>query len=147
MTSQPCSCKSYNNPQPHQTTEEQILTYPFTGKKVCIDACIANTISTLWNKGIRTGGSCCGHNHDNPSVILEQDNATEDIVLAALQAIRDSGDLRDWDILSWTMTIQQWHCPKPLKGELRLLNIGAYRPTRLQPAKSYDTVENNKRSH
>ena len=144
---QPCLCKSYNNPEQRQVVEEKILTYPFTGKAVSIDDCIADTILFLWNKGIRTTGSCCGHNRDNPSVILEQDNATEDIVLAALQVIRDSGDLRDWDILSWTMTIQQWHCPTPLKGELRLLNIGTYRPARLQPANQYYTRGNNKHSH
>lgn len=30
--------------------------------KICIDPCIYNEIDELWNNGIITLGSCCGHN-------------------------------------------------------------------------------------
>lgn len=127
-----CLCKSYNDPQAYQTVENRILTYPFTGKTVCIDDCIADTILFLWDKDIQTVGSCCGHNQDHPSLVLEQESAKDNTIAAVIQAIRDSGDLRDWDILSWTMTLQQWHCPRPVEKEIYFSKFGEYRPKRLQ---------------
>lgn len=135
-----CLCKSYNAPQDYQTKEERVLVYPFTGKKVCIDDCIADTILFLWDKDIQTVGSCCGHNHDSPSLVLEQESAADNTIATVIQAIRDSGDLRDWDILSWTMTLQHWHCPRPDSREISFLHLGSYFPQRLREAAMlYDT--------
>lgn len=40
-------------------------------KKVAIDACIAPVIQYLWDNDVYTGGSCCGHGKNNPSIVLE----------------------------------------------------------------------------
>ena len=42
------------------------MVYPFNGKWVDIDRCIADEILWLWAQGIRTEASCCGHNKVEP---------------------------------------------------------------------------------
>lgn len=39
-------------------------------KEVSIDACIAPVIQHLWNNGVNTAGSCCGHGKEPPSIVL-----------------------------------------------------------------------------
>lgn len=39
-----------------------IVADPFTGKQVGIDACVLDEIKSLWDEGIQTCASCCGHN-------------------------------------------------------------------------------------
>ena len=63
-----CKCISYNQPEDWQTDKELILQPPFQEKSVCVDYCIAGIILFLWEKGIHTLGSCCGHNEKNPSI-------------------------------------------------------------------------------
>jgi len=41
------------------------------GDPVCIDTCIAPDISVLWQEGVRTLNSCCGHQKLPPSVVVE----------------------------------------------------------------------------
>ena len=62
-----CQCISYNHPKPNQSVGEVILDhaqyFPDTQRKtICVDACIAEQIESLWKAGIRTTGCCCGHN-------------------------------------------------------------------------------------
>jgi hypothetical protein len=35
---------------------------------ISVDRCVLGELITLWRKGVRTGGSCCGHNR-LPSMI------------------------------------------------------------------------------
>lgn len=41
------------------------ITYNYDSKKyknsILVDECLADEIESLWNKGIRTTGCCCGH--------------------------------------------------------------------------------------
>lgn len=46
---------------------------------ICIDACALPEIRQLWSKGIRTYGSCCGHNqHPSMVNVHEEDSAKMD---------------------------------------------------------------------
>ncbi|KZC97193.1 hypothetical protein [Thalassospira xiamenensis] len=35
---------------------------------ICIDRCLVDEVLALWMAGIRTNGSCCGHNHVPPII-------------------------------------------------------------------------------
>jgi hypothetical protein len=69
------------------------------GKEICIDACIADTIQHLWNSGITTLNSCCGHGRLKPSIVLGQscDHDSADIARHLIQQVDD----RDFSLLSW----------------------------------------------
>lgn len=41
-----------------------------TYKDVMVDACIAPVVQHLWDNGVTTGGSCCGHGKQPPSLVL-----------------------------------------------------------------------------
>lgn len=69
-----CNCKSYN--WEVGSVPERILETPkdwgIERKTVCIDECIADVVQHLWNNGVVTEGSCCGHNRQLPSIILSE---------------------------------------------------------------------------
>lgn len=48
---------------------------------ICIDACILKEISELWQKGIITHGSCCGHNLVEPMVNVADESIPAMIAL------------------------------------------------------------------
>lgn len=100
-----CNCKSYN--WAIGEDEEAVLTPPeelglHRGDTVFIDACIANVIKHLWDNGIATLNSCCGHNRVAPSIVVQQ-NCTDDEAENIRQTIAEVDD-RDWVILSWKLT-------------------------------------------
>lgn len=71
-----CTCHSYNK-QTGTTPEvkmKHLVSVTPDGepsyKDVVIDACIAPVIKVLWESGVNTLGSCCGHNKNNPSIVL-----------------------------------------------------------------------------
>lgn len=41
-------------------------------KLVAIDICIARDLAELWKEGVKTTGSCCGHNKLPPTVTVEE---------------------------------------------------------------------------
>lgn len=94
-----CNCRSYNAGT--DGTPEAILYTP-SGKAVCIDACIADTIKALWAAGVETLNSCCGHNGlfdrqaPGPSVVIAQYEDPRRVaeVLRGL-------DNREWTIYRW----------------------------------------------
>ncbi|MCK5643583.1 MAG: hypothetical protein KAJ19_22480, partial [Gammaproteobacteria bacterium] len=38
---------------------------------IMVDPCIVDEIKHLWSQGIKTYGSCCGHNKFDPNVAIE----------------------------------------------------------------------------
>ncbi len=66
---------------------------------ICIDACIAGVVLAVWDQGVRTLGSCCGHGKRPPSLVL-----TEDVEQPALarQVMGELGD-RTWELLQWQL--------------------------------------------
>ncbi len=100
-----CDCHSYNADT--GITPEVILELPEflhgsrNNHRVCIDACIAHVLQYLWRSGVVTAGSCCGHNRDQPSLILGN-NATAETVAIVRQLIAEVDD-REWKLLSWQL--------------------------------------------
>ena len=104
-----CDCKSYNKDE--GVTPEKILTPPpefgFTypdgepRKTICVDACIAAVIEHLWSEGVVTVNSCCGHNTEKPSLILQDgcSKATADKVRKKIAKI----DNREFTLMAWNL--------------------------------------------
>ena len=84
----PCACRSYNTET--GAIPETVLTPPDwlktkTGREtICVDACIVNDIQKLWDAGIETWGSCCGHATAlSPTVIVgtvEQEQQAKELL-------------------------------------------------------------------
>lgn len=49
-------------------------------KLVSIDTCIATEIGYLWHNGVKTLNSCCGHGKGEPSVIVDDDKNSWEIM-------------------------------------------------------------------
>jgi len=107
-----CSCLSYN--WDIGTVPNVMLPAPSwsSQESICIDACIADAILALWDEGIQTGASCCGHGGfvpdwidgavpHGPEVIV-MDN--EDAELAA-RVLRRVDQSRHWKVLQWQLTM------------------------------------------
>ncbi len=95
-----CNCLSYNQPEWGGNIPEVILLAPAWSSKssICIDACVADAITMLWQNGIVTLGSCCGHNRNGPSVIVDKDQDAQK-VLELLKKF----DGRNWRVLCWKL--------------------------------------------
>lgn len=76
MTTNKCDCHSYNGDfgsTPEVRLKKLVSISPEgerNYKDVMIDTCIASVIQHLWDKGVNTGGSCCGHGNKPPSIVL-----------------------------------------------------------------------------
>lgn len=98
-----CDCKSYNKQT--GTVEEVVLPRPDwmpEGQRVNgipVDACIAEVVRYLWSKGVVTLGSCCGHNKNPPSLILEQTHRN----YAEIRQYLAQVDTRSWELLQWRL--------------------------------------------
>lgn len=81
--------------------KELTVKAPSWSKKdtISIDKCIVPIIKILWENGIHTLGSCCGHNKINPSVVLHDDeNPTKTIKL-----LEKYDTDRRWDVFQWRL--------------------------------------------
>ena len=63
---------------------------------ISIDVCIWPFVKELWSHDIQTGGSCCGHGKEEPSVVLVNYDDIGDAIAVAL----DSGN-PDVKIFAW----------------------------------------------
>lgn len=100
-----CNCFSYNHnseSEKESLQENAVLVSPFSNQKVSIDYCISKVVSHLWDNGIITGGSCCGHNKENPNIIITNDNTKEKI--DSIKSLIEEIDPREFDILQWQLT-------------------------------------------
>ena len=70
-------------------------------KTVCVDACISHVIKHIWNNGVFTKGSCCGHNgkYGKPSIILDSSIKNADKVRKLISEV----DERDFKLMSWNL--------------------------------------------
>lgn len=69
-----CNCK---NIKPGSYANQILVILPWGKEYVGIDACILSTLHKLWNAGVKTIESCCGHNL-TPGYIA----VTEDSIIA-----------------------------------------------------------------
>ena len=99
-----CDCRSYNA---EIGTVPEVILHPNDYfptdeiKSVCVDACIADQIKALWEAGIWTLGSCCGHNglFGNPSVIIANDADPQ----RAIKILEQADPKRKWDVKQWQL--------------------------------------------
>jgi hypothetical protein len=95
------NCKSYN--WSVGELPEVILQRPdwlYDGERVNgvpVDYCLAPTVLHLWQNGIETLGSCCGHGREEPSLILKAKHADDAKTIFDLIAETDSRNFA----LSW----------------------------------------------
>jgi len=95
-----CDCHSYNGD--FGKTKEVQIQHKTMGT-VSIDACIALVIGKLWDNGICTTGSCCGHNGSFgfPSIVLgeNEDNYTR------IRKLIKEVDGRNFELTQWKRVI------------------------------------------
>jgi hypothetical protein len=97
-----CNCHSYNwevGQEPNVILEAPEWSHKDT---ICIDACIASIIQHLWDNGIVTLNSCCGHNKKNPSIVLTE-SISENYANAVRRIISEVDD-REFTLYSWKLT-------------------------------------------
>ncbi len=67
-----CSCKNIRGAS--KGAFDQMIQLPYKDKMVSIDPCIVDEIKSLWAVGIHTGGSCCGHNNHEGTIIVYEES-------------------------------------------------------------------------
>jgi hypothetical protein len=98
-----CDCRSYNKAT--GTVPEVVLKRPDwlpDGQRingVPVDACIADTVQYLWDSGVVTMGSCCGHNKECPSLVLGNGERDYKHIFDLLAEY----DSRKWQLLQWQL--------------------------------------------
>lgn len=71
-------------------------------RTVTIDECIVDTIKYLWENGIDTSGSCCGHEKSLPNLVIP-DGYNDKEIIRIMGLIKEI-DSREWDICQWRIT-------------------------------------------
>lgn len=94
-----CNCKSYNHPEWGGVVPEAQIS--LNGKSVCVDSCIVNEVEILNKCGVQTLGSCCGHNRQNPCVVVDREQAIE-----CMQILGEISS-REWDVYAWELVKQR----------------------------------------
>ena len=99
-----CNCYSYNgdfgSEPPTILNPNHYFNWSHTAKKVCVDACIAEEIEALWEAGIWTRGSCCGHGeYGNANVVVAKREDPEE----AVAVLKEIDPEREWDVLQWQL--------------------------------------------
>ncbi len=61
----------------------------FPPNGIAVDKCIANDVISLWQLGIRTFGSCCGHNKTQPYIDIHEEDF-EQAVFYGWESIKDA---------------------------------------------------------
>lgn len=92
-----CHCYSSNSDRgatPNIVLDPRSL-FPTTTRTVSVDACIANVVQELWEAGVWTRGSCCGHGTREASIALN-DAMDAPTAVAILK-----NDGRVWSIFAW----------------------------------------------
>lgn len=71
------------------TYKNTVLMSLLGGQIVTIDTCIATEIGYLWNNGIGTLNSCCGHRKIRPTVIVTEESINKMIELGYKKVIEE----------------------------------------------------------
>lgn len=111
-----CNCASYNaatpgDPEVILTIKDYFPEMISDRETVCVDRCIAPVVQLLWQAGIWTLNSCCGHNKEAPSIITEQPDAERALSLLL------KGGFPQVRVLAWKLcdcsagAVIQWNSP------------------------------------
>ncbi len=98
-----CNCKSYNLDDPGCGKDEEVILTPpkslgMEKETICVDACIAHVIRHLWGKGIPTLGCCCGHNKQQPTILL---TGPDDFSPSYVRSVIGEADARSFRLQAW----------------------------------------------
>ena len=107
-----CDCYSYNGEV--GTVPAKILQVPkewqWEKENVEVDACIADQVLALWDAGIVTLSSCCGHEGQDIPHWPDTNPRKPSVVLSEGAQAREACDLlkkidpdRTWTIFSWRL--------------------------------------------
>lgn len=124
-----CDCISYNRPEPYQKTPSALLEVPHRwaneAQTVCVDACIADQVVALWEAGIWTLSTCCGHNGAAPRHVVV--NEAEAGRAHAILNDRFSSPL---EVHFWTLRshMTNWHSSPQNDLELAIAEFKAALP-------------------
>ena len=106
-----CNCYSYNMVI-GKTPEVGLIAPSWSHKSlndhpanlIMVDACIAETIKELWNRGIETLSSCCGHNIYEPSVVVSLAQRPD-----CYKILKEIDERKpNWFVLSWDWIGSEW---------------------------------------
>lgn len=108
-----CDCKSYN--LGGGKVENKILSSPQEKDHgVCVDACIAEIVSKIWDEGIYTVGCCCGHEKgDEKGYIQLDDSASMEDIRKVQEIVKSFG--RKIPVCQWKMIYYRIEEAKPDK--------------------------------
>lgn len=70
-------------------------------KDVSIDACLVPVIQHLWDNGVNTANSCCGHGIINPSIVLG--DGVENY--SHIHELIEEKDSRRYQLMQWKKVI------------------------------------------
>lgn len=107
MNKRGCDCHSYNGDfgKTPEVKLKMISSISPDGKvshkDVMVDACIAKIIKYLWDKGVNTIGSCCGHGFGRPSIVLGEWQDNYEQIRRWIKEIDD----RQFEITQWRRII------------------------------------------
>lgn len=99
------------------------ITHPNLSHPIMVDKCIAEEIKDLLDKGIKTIGSCCGHNKTTPSIIVAPESVKQMEDLGYIHGFNPNipigygSDLLFFpkSVLHKGYELLEWRCvPKPL---------------------------------
>jgi hypothetical protein len=65
---------------------------------VALDGCIATVLPKLWERGVVTLGSCCGHGKTPPSLVLANGESPD-----GASAVLSEIDGRSWELFQWQL--------------------------------------------
>jgi hypothetical protein len=99
-----CNCHSYNagtGDVPEVLFNAKDYFEVDKSKIVCIDACISEQIKMLWQNGIWTLGSCCGHNglFGDASVIIANNADPKKVK----DLLKKHDPKRQWVVKQWQL--------------------------------------------
>jgi len=91
-------------------------------KTICIDAEIVPVVEHLWQNGIVTLSSCCGHGTQPPSLVIADTYCLESIVeIRLLIAEIDPDNL--WDIFQWRLVKDPDELPAMFPGVREYVDV------------------------
>ncbi|MFJ7174548.1 DUF551 domain-containing protein [Citrobacter freundii] len=113
----PCNCHSYNRqdgevPNVILNVPENIRIYTDGRENVCVDACIADVISQLWQEDLPTLNSCCGHGREAPAIVIPQDAEPKKYLDMLSRIDARSWVVSRWERVEYVHTTTSSSCPK-----------------------------------
>lgn len=113
-----CNCPVGTRFQTYENTEALPAPGWSSKETITVDKCIVNEIKYLWELGIKTAGSCCGHNLGAPMInpLNDEDGARMSnmgyvVILVATGAFVAKPKSIDYPLLEWILELSPGRLP------------------------------------